>query len=305
MTFAFWPILIALFIPLAIGIWVWRRRGRRVVLPQDYGRQRRGGFWAFCINSMQTLPAILLAVAVLLLAGPRHLTVPQEKRVMTNIEFCLDLSGSMMAPFGEATRYDAAIAAISRFVDFREGDAFGLTLFGNQAAGWIPLTQDPSAFKCAAPFIRPEQMMRSLGGGTMIGLALRQCAKHLVERQEGDRMILLVSDGVSFDLQNGEDEVLARELRGDGIVVYGVHIGEGSMPAEVASVCTITGGSSFSAGDEAALQRVFERIDQMRAVRMERTLADVHDWFWPFCVVGLGALGLFVLSSFGLRYTPW
>jgi Ca-activated chloride channel homolog len=305
MTFSFWPGLLGLFVPLAIAIWIWRRRGRRVVIPQDGGRMRAGRFWVGSINLMQTMPAIVLAAAILLAAGPRQLSVPQEKRALTNIEFCLDLSGSMLAKFGDGTRFDAAIVAISDFVDQREGDAFGLTLFAEKAVGWIPLTQDPSAFKCAAPFIHPRNMSRSIGGGTMIGLALRQSRQHLIAREEGDRMILLISDGDSFDLDDGQDEVIARELRADGIVVYGVYIGDGVMPAETASICTITGGASFSAGDRAGLKQVFDRIDAMKVVKMERTIADVVDWFWPFCIAGLSALAMFILSSFGLRFTPW
>jgi Ca-activated chloride channel family protein len=305
MTFGYWPVLLALFVPLGLIVWVWLQPGGRVVLPQDFGRQSAGRFWRFGLNVFQMLPCLLLAVAVLLLAGPRQLSVPQEKRVLTNIEFCLDLSGSMMAPFGEETRYDAAVAAIAQFVDFRPGDAYGLTLFGQQAVGWIPLTQDPSAFKRAAPFIRPEQMMRSIGGGTMIGMALRQCRIHLEQRDQGDRMILLVSDGASADLSNGQDEVVARELQNAGIVVYGVHIGEGEMPAEVAAICTITGGTSFSAGDEMALRGVFQRIDQMQTVKLERAVADIQDFYWPFCLTGLVALIGYVLSSYGWRYTPW
>jgi len=305
MTFGYWPVLLALFIPMALCVWVWLHSSGRVVVPQDFGRQSPRRFWRFWLNLFQMLPCLLLAVAVLLLASPRQLSVPQEKRVMTNIEFCLDLSGSMIAPFGEGTRFDAAVAAIAKFVDFRPGDAYGLTLFGNSAVGWIPLTQDPSAFKRAAPFIRPEHMMRSIGGGTMIGRALRQCRVHLEQRDEGDRMILLVSDGESADLNNGQDEIVARELRDAGIVVYGVHIGEGDMPASVASICTITGGTSFSAGDEIALRGVFQRIDQMQTVKLERTVADIQDFYWPFCVTGLVALLGFVLSSFGWRYTPW
>ena len=46
----------------------------------------------------------------------------------------------------------------------------------------------------------------------MIGLALRHCSDTLSEREEGDRMIILVSDGQSFDLSGGQDEVIAEEL---------------------------------------------------------------------------------------------
>lgn len=305
MTFGYWPVLLALFLPLALSAWVWLQTGGRLVLPQDFGRQGSGKWWRFGLNTFQLLPCLLLALAVVLLASPRQLSVPQEKRILTNIEFCLDLSGSMMARFGEGTRYDAAVEAIGQFVDFRPGDAYGLTLFGERAVGWIPLTQDPSAFKRAAPFIRPEQMMRSIGGGTMIGAALRQCRQHLEQREQGDRMILLISDGASADLSGGQDEIVARELRDAGIVLYAVHIAEGETPAEVAAICTITGGTSFSAGDELALRAVFQRIDEMQTVKLERAVADIQDFYWPFCLAGLVALVGYVLSSFGWRYTPW
>jgi Ca-activated chloride channel family protein len=303
--FGYWPALLGLFVPLAILLWVWRRQGNRVVLPQDYAAPRRGRIPWFLINLMQSLPGMMLAVSFLLLASPRQLSPPEEKRVLTNIEFCLDLSSSMETTFGEGNRFDAAIKAINQFVDYRSGDAFGLTLFSNIALSWIPLTQDPSAFKCATPFIQPQTMQSMVGGGTMIGVGLRHCLKQLVEREEGDRMILLISDGESFDLDDGQDEIIAHELKDNGITLFSVHIGEGSSPDTVASIATITDGASFAAGDEAGLRRVFEKIDQMKSVRMEKKIADVHDHFWPYCLAGLSALGLFVLSSFGLRYTPW
>jgi len=84
--------------------------------------------------------SLMLAAAIVLWAGPRRLGVPQTERELTNIEFCLDLSGSMTASFGEGSRYDAAMIAINDFVDLRKGDAFGLTIFSSRAGHWIPLT---------------------------------------------------------------------------------------------------------------------------------------------------------------------
>jgi hypothetical protein len=43
----------------------------------------------------------------------------------------------------------------------------------------------------------------------------------------------------------------------------------------------------------------------MKQAPLEKRLADTLDDFQPFCVVGLGLLGLATLASFGLRYTPW
>jgi Ca-activated chloride channel family protein len=148
-------------------------------------------------------------------------------------------------------------------------------------------------------------MPRGYGGGTMIGLALRKCIAVLKEREKGDRMIVLVSDGVSFDLSDGQDEKVAQELKDQGVVLYGVHIGGGNVPSEVAAIATITGGTTFSPGDQQALADVFRRIDAMRVAELERTYAELLDFFWPFSYVGTGLLGLFALSLMGLRFTPW
>jgi len=40
-------------------------------------------------------------------------------------------------------------------------------------------------------------------GGTASGKALEACREVLTSRQEGDRMIILVTDGMSFDMLNG------------------------------------------------------------------------------------------------------
>lgn len=305
MSFSNWPLLVLLFIPLGMLVGVWLRQGRRIVFPFDHGRQSRGHGWQFLINVMQSMPALILAVAILLLAGPRELRVPRDRRVLTNIEFCLDVSGSMITPFGEGSRYDAAINAMNQFVDHRPGDAFGLTLCSSISVPWIPLTKDASAFQCAAPFVRPENMFASLGGGTMLGVGLRECQEQLLRHEDGDRTIVLVSDGASFDLTNGEEETIGRELRDNGIVLYYVHIGGGQPPPSTAATATITGGATFAAGDEAGLKRVFQRIDEMQPTRIERTYADVLDMFRPFCVAGLSLVGMALFASFGLRYTPW
>ncbi len=305
MSFGNWQILWLLFIPAAMLVWIWMRRQNRVVLPQDFGTQRRGLFWHGLVNVFQSFPALLLAVAIILLAGPRQLGVPRAERELTNIEFCLDLSGSMTSSFGVGSRYDAAMEAINEFIKKREGDAFGLTIFGTRAEQWLPLTTDPSGFEYARPFLRPEQMPGGWGGGTRIGRALRKCKEVLTEREEGDRMIILVSDGVSSDLHSGQDEEVARELKDEEIVMYGIHIGGGGVPSEVASIATITGGRTFSPQDQEALKAVFYRIDQMQITKMRRTYAELMDRFWPFSIAGLCLLGMTVISFFGLRYTPW
>jgi Ca-activated chloride channel family protein len=224
--------------------------------------------------------------------------------VLTNIEFCVDVSGSMTTPLGDGTRYDASMKAIDEFLKIRQGDAFGLTFFGNNVLHWVPLTGDPSALRCAPPFMKPENVPHWMGG-TMIGKALLACKEILTSREEGDRMIILVSDGDSFDLSGGNDESVAQTLKKSNITVYSIHISSGAPPPEIVTITGITGGEVFPVDDPQALQAVFRRIDLMKATKLEKTAPELLDHFGPFCVVGLSLLGATGLTLFGLRYTPW
>ncbi|HEX5445901.1 MAG TPA: vWA domain-containing protein [Pirellulales bacterium] len=304
MSFAYPAVLLLLVVPVALWFWMWRHDARPLVLPLDHSRVGRGRWLRAAVLAVESLGPLLLAVVIVILAGPQRFGEPQSKRVLTNIEFCVDISGSMTAELGEGTRYDASMAAINEFLNFRQGDAFGLTFFGNNFLHWAPLTQDPSAIRCSTPFMRPETAPPWFGG-TEIGKALQGCREVLTSRQEGDRMILLITDGMSFDIQNGMDQQLAKELSADRIVVYAVHVAEGDPPGPVVNIANLTGGEAFSAGDQEGVNSVFRRIDQMQQTRIERSLPEPQDNFVPYCIAGLSIVGLATLGLFGMRYTPW
>ena len=304
MSFGYPLILVLLVIPAVLMFRVWRRERAQVVLPFDHAHRRPGRWLRFPLNAADTLPALVLAIAILLLAAPQQLGAPQEKRVLTNIEFCVDVSGSMTAEFGEGTRYDASMAAINEFLDARQGDAFGLTFFGNNVLHWVPLTSDASAIRCSPPFMRPE-VVPYWFGGTEIAKALLACREVLRTREEGDRMIILVSDGYSSDLRGERPFEIAKQMSADNIAIYSIHVGGGDVPDDIVNVTALTSGEAFEAGDTDGLKRIFERIDQMKPARLERTAPEVQDDFLPYCLAGLGILGLSLFSSFGMRYTPW
>ncbi len=298
-----WVLLFLVF-PALLVWFTWRRRGRRTVLPFDHAVAGSGRWLAGAVQSAESLPALGLAVAILLWAEPQKLTAPKVQRALTNIEFCVDISGSMSAQFGGGTRYDAAMRAINQFLDYREGDAFGLTFFGNSVLHWVPLTNDVSAFRCAPPFMRPDRAPPWFGG-TEIGKALLACREVLVQREEGDRMIILVSDGVSADLFGDRATEIARDMQRDNISVYGVHISESEVPGDIVNITAQTGGHVFQPGDPASLEDVFRRIDEMAKAELEKGAAEYVDDFVALCVIGLSLLGLFALTQLFLRYTPW
>lgn len=299
-----WALLFVPLVAVPLIVWTWRRRGRNVVLPFDHSRAGRGNWLRGTVNFALTLPLLLFAVVIVILANPLQLSEPKTRRILTNIEFCVDISGSMTASFGDGSRYDGSMEAINDFLDYREGDAFGLTFFGNSVLHWTPLTSDASAIRCSPPFMRPESVPGWFGG-TAIGKALLACREVLAAREEGDRMIILVSDGNSWDIENGNDIELAKKLRGDNIIVYAVHISNSAVPDSIVNITSLTGGEVFEPGDPEGLKIVFQRIDEMQQTRTEKIAAETMDHFAPWCFAGLILVGLITTTQFGLRYTPW
>ena len=303
MTFAYPAMLTLLALPVLLMVWEWRRRGTVVALPFDHANARRGRWREGTVKTANLLAPLLLAVSIILLAGPQRPLSQGTQRVLTNIELVLDVSGSMTAQYGDGRRADKAVEALQEFVSHRKGDAFGVTLFGTEVLHWVPLTKDLDALKHSAPFMKPEAMPPYMGG-TRIGLALRSVHKILADRPKGDKMIVLISDGSSGDLR-GQSDKISSDLNGDHIVLYYIHVANGQPQQEVYDIANRTGGEAFVAGDPAALQTVFEKIDAMQPAKFKPETPIPADNFRPFALAGLSMLALQLLTLFGIRFTPW
>ena len=304
MTFGNPFVLLLLVVPIWLCAWIWRRRSGAVVAPFDQSRARGSRGLRIAVDFAESLPSLLLAIAIVLLANPQRFSEPRTRREMTNIEFCVDISGSMTSQFGEGTRYDGAMKAIDGFLDKRKGDAFGLTFFGNNVMHWVPLTNDVTAIRCSPPFMRPE-VVPPWFGGTMIGKALMACRDVLRQREQGDRMLVLVSDGESGDFGNGYETEVADALRRDNITLYCIHTAEFQTPDDIVNIAAATGGAAFQADDPAALEEVFARIDAMQVTKIEKIAAETLDDFVMWSWIGMSLSALALLCGLGLRYTPW
>jgi Ca-activated chloride channel family protein len=306
MTFTYPAVLLLLAIP-ALLLWALPFRGAGIVAPFDHRlptspRERRRARWlGWLLGAAECVPALLLAAAILILAQPQTLQQPKAARTLTNIQLVMDVSGSM----GVGDRYGMARDAIRDFVDAREGDAFGFTIFGSHQIRWVPLTKDIDAIKNALPFADPRRQPMHMGG-TRIGAALRYCRDSMIlESEPGDRVIVLVSDGASSDLGDGQVEDVSNELKDANITLFHIHVAEDAIPQEVVDIAEATGGRAFEATDRVSLARVFRHIDAMKPARYIPQGTVPMDYFFPFALAGLACLGLHVLALFGVRYTPW
>lgn len=307
MSFHYPLMLWLLALPIIWGFWQWVRPGHPIVVPFDHTTRRsQGRHLRISVNVIQTLPAVLLAVAVLMAAGPRRPAPPEDERILNNITICLDMSGSMSAPFGSNTRFDSAVAAARQFCEFRKGDAFGLTVFGSEYLHWFPPTKDLSAMRNAMTFIVPARRLPWFGG-TMIANALAGCRDRLVKTAEGDRAVILITDGGSGDFSGGRDRQIADELAEARIRVFTILIGDesGFSGDGIQTIAATTGGKVFTAADPATLRAVFSEIDRMQKARFKQVTSDWVDDYRVLAIVGLVVAGLWGLGMLGMRYTPW
>ncbi len=322
MSFAHPWVLLLLIVPAVLVALVVVREvgagwGGRVAMPTDHVGMSRRWWITRGISAAACVPAAILAVGLLVLAEPRTLEPPQQERVLTNVEIVLDVSGSMASPLGTAnewaapsdddsveTRFTAAMASIETFCERREGDAFGLTIFGVEVIRWMPLTKDLAAIRKAAPFLNPKRMPPHMGG-TRIGHALKFARDLLAGQPEGGRLVILITDGYSFDLGGNAAFEIAQSLADEGIVVHAICIGSEVAPQQLSDVVVPTGGRVFSAGSQAGLDFIFSHIDKMQPVRLKPAEAERVSFYRPFVWTGLGlvvAHGLFLL---GWRWNPW
>lgn len=300
-------VMLLLIVPAALAAWELTRRGVRVPVPVDH-REHRPRRWASrLLAAASVLPAGVLALVVVLLAGPQRMSPPSQERVLTNIEIVLDVSGSMGWPIGGqegVTRFSAAMNAISEFRKMRKNDAYGLTAFGGEVIRWVPLTRDLSAIENAPKFLDPASNPHHLMS-TRIAHALKFTMGTLAKQPEGDKLIVLISDGESPDLNGGVAQQIGNQLRDEGIVLYAVHVGSEQVPAQLYEVVSPTGGQVFSANNPRSLVGIFEHIDRMVPVRIRSTQPEPIDFFFPFAAACAAALAMHGLCLFGLRYTPW
>jgi Ca-activated chloride channel family protein len=126
-----------------------------------------------------------------------------------------------------------------------------------------------------------------------------------LEAHEGDRLIILVSDAFSSDLDQGQAELVASELKEAGITVYLISVAEGDIPTEVSDIARTTGGEALVAADSEGLKQVFRHIDRMKPARFKSVGTLPMDHFQPFALAALALAAVHLLGLFAVRYTPW
>ncbi|HAU80841.1 MAG TPA: hypothetical protein DCW96_09290, partial [Stenotrophomonas sp.] len=207
-------------------------------------------------------------------------TPPQQGRQMM---LAVDVSGSMseadmMLGNQVVERLTAAKAVLADFLDRRVGDRVGLLIFGERAYTLTPLTADLTSVR--------DQLRDSVvglaGRETAIGDAIALAVKRLREQPEGQRVLILLTDGVSnagvleplraAELAQAEGvRVYTVAFGGDGgISLFGVQIAPGEDPVDEATlskIAELTGGRSFRARNTDELAGIYAELERLEPVK--------------------------------------
>ncbi len=274
-----------------------------------------------------TLILLTLAWLALLLAAARPQWTGDPVALPTSgrdLMLAVDISGSMGAEDMQlgreyVDRLSVVKKVVSDFVEARAGDRVGLILFGTNAYLQAPLTFDLAT---VMQLLR-EAPVGIAGGRTAIGDAIGLGVKRLRQRPEGDRVMILLTDGAG---NAGEvAPIKASELAADiGVRIYTIGIGatEMRMPGvfgrfgsrivnpsaeldedTLTQVAKNTNARYFRAQNTTQLQEIYAIIDSLEPVEQEaETFRPVQALFmWPLGV-GFGLLVLcLLLNSLSFR----
>lgn len=316
-----WALLLLLLLPLW---WILRARQRPPSITFSRAATLAAGPQAgrSVTRTLFVLRNLVLTGLVLALARPRsrgHAENVTSQGI--NIVLAIDLSSSMLAEdFQPQNRLEVAKETVNRFIRGRSSDRIGVVAFAAEALTQVPLTTDYPVVTQAVDNLQAGQ----LEDGTAIGTAIATAANRLRNAPGKSKVMILLTDGVN-NRGDIDPRTAARAAAAFGIKIYTVGVGtEGMAPVPVGrglyglryenqpvqidealltDISRMTGGRYFRARDAAALQRIYEQIDQLeRAPVQSTTYVRYAELFrWP---LGLALIALALELGFAAARAP-
>jgi Ca-activated chloride channel family protein len=216
-------------IPAALALAWWASRGGAARGSVRFARIRR--LWADAegLHDRRTargrrwrglLLALGAALALAALARPQWGTI-EERQIDRSREvlLALDLSRSMLADDVAPTRLDRAKLLIDSLLDQLAGERVGLAVFAGTAFLQSPMSADYEVLRDFLHELDPTYLPQ---GGTNYGAMLQTALRSFDPDGEGDRFLVVLSDGEAHD---GEWSALVPVLRQRGVRVVGLGLG--------------------------------------------------------------------------------
>lgn len=241
------------------------------------------------------LPRIIGWIALIIaLAGPFATKPAVLKPTGRDIIVAFDLSASMaeedmVTGTRRTSRIDVVRDSLGAFIRGRKGDRVALVAFATEAFLIAPLTFDVSA----VAEMLDEVSIGLPGRKTDLGQAIGLTVKLLRDEAQGERLMILVSDGEANagQLAASEAAALARDL---GIRIFSIGFAgeiEAENAAHLSELAQMTGGGFHSATDPGLMNQALARVEALAPNTGEQNASERRqDLRWPLLVVALMCL---------------
>ena len=205
-------------------------------------------------------------------AKPEWVGAPVEQQKSgRDLMIAVDLSGSMETrdfelPSGERIdRLDAVKVVLEELASQRPSDRLGLVVFGNAAYLQTPFTDDHAVWKQ----LLIETEIGMAGQSTVFGDAIGLAIKLFRENDSDKRVLIMLTDG--NDTGSTVPPIDAAKVAATfGIKIYTIAIGDPASAGEdmldmntLERVSKLTGGRTFEALDQGALQEAYRTIGEL------------------------------------------
>jgi len=270
----------------------------------------------------KSLLALIWSLLVLAASQPQWLgdavNIPTESREMM---VAVDLSGSMqvedMSLNGQTVnRLDMLKVLLGEFIERRVGDRIGLILFGDDAYMQTPMTYDRATVKQ----MLDETVLGLVGKQTAIGDAIALAVKRFNEKQDSNRVLLLLTDGQNTAGKISPEQALELAVA-KGITIYTVGIGADVMVQKslfgarrinpsseldeksLMEIAKQTNGQYFRARSSEDMNEIYQLIDKLEPVEQDqqqmRPLTAL--FYYPLGLAALfSMLFIFYISMAGI-----
>lgn len=262
---------------------------------------------------------IAIFAFIMALARPQ-LTLKEEevKAEGIDIMMSIDLSTSMLTRDFTPDRLSVTKQVAAEFVEKREYDRIGLTVFAEESFTQCPLTTDHRILK---DFLENLQC-GLLADGTAIGMGLATAVNRLKDSPSSSKVIILLTDGVNnsgyvtpltaaeiakefgvkvytIGVGSNKNAMGPTSIRRDGTIMFGMTRGRIDEQL-LQQIADMTGGRYFRAADEATLKNIYDQIDLLEKTEIEvNVFKRYSEEFRFFFFIGL----IFLILEILLRFT--
>lgn len=293
-----------LIIPIIMVIYQCMAQGRqRVKLYVSSYYDFKHFSWKILLRRVLPYANILAAIFIVIAIARPQGSYTKEKSYTKGIDIvmAIDVSTSMLEKDFSPNRLEAAKSVASEFVSKRPNDRIGVVVFAGESFTQCPPTIDHNVVQKQILAIQDGLME----DGTAIGMGIATSVRVLKNSNSKSKVCILLTDGVNT--AGKIDPLTAVEIaRNFNVKIYTIGVGTprgnilGIDEPLMHTISKSTGGLYFRAGSNARLKEIYEQINALETIEIEKNaMHKKTELYLPWL---LGALTLLLLQ-FILKFT--